>query len=94
MSQLNPAAPSGAEHGAELVPVSLRELVMYFLRLGTLGVGGPIALASYMQRDLVERRRWISKQDYVRGLALAHPAALPGTCGLIHAVDVVVHRAA
>jgi chromate transporter len=45
--------------------------LLYFLRLGTFGFGGPIALAGYMQRDLVEARRWISKQDYVEGLAFA-----------------------
>jgi chromate transporter len=61
----------------ELVPVKLRQLVGYFLRLGTFGFGGPIALAGYMQRDLVERRRWISKEDYVRGLALAQLAPGP-----------------
>ena len=58
-------------------PVRLRQLVAYFLRLGTLGFGGPIALAGYMQRDLVERRKWISKEDYVRGLALAQLAPGP-----------------
>ncbi len=52
-------------------------MVWYFLRLGSLGFGGPIALAGYMQRDLVERRRWISKQDYVEGLALAQLAPGP-----------------
>ena len=61
----------------ELEPVKLRQLVRYFLRLGTLGFGGPIALAGYMQRDLVEQRRWISKDDYVRGLALAQLAPGP-----------------
>ncbi len=50
---------------------------MYFLRLGTLGFGGPIALAGYMQRDLVEHKRWFSKQDYVEGLALAQLAPGP-----------------
>ncbi len=55
----------------ELVPCSQRDLVLYFLRLGALGFGGPIALAGYMQRDLVEERRWIAKQEYVEGLALA-----------------------
>src|SRR3954453_5185 len=60
-----------------LEPVKLRQVVRYFLRLGTLGFGGPIALAGYMQRDLVERRRWISKEDYVRGLALAQLAPGP-----------------
>jgi chromate transporter len=62
---------------SDLEPVRLRRLVYYFLRLGTLGFGGPIALAGYMQRDLVERRRWLSKEDYVRGLALAQLAPGP-----------------
>ena len=43
----------------------------YFLRLGATGFGGPIALAGFMQRDLVEERQWISREDYVDGLALA-----------------------
>src|SRR5690349_10867176 len=55
----------------ELSPCSVKDLLRYFLRLGTLGFGGPIALAGYMQHDLVERRRWIWKQDYLEGLALA-----------------------
>ncbi len=63
--------------GAETVPCTLRELLVYFLRLGTFGFGGPIALAGYMQRDLVERHRWISKQDYLEGLALAQLAPGP-----------------
>ena len=58
-------------------PGSLRSLVAYFLRLGTVGFGGPIALAGYMQRDLVEHRRWISEQDYKEGLALAQLAPGP-----------------
>ena len=47
----------------------LRELIAYFLRLGTLGFGGPIALVGYMQKDLVEERDWFSKDDYLQGLA-------------------------
>src|SRR5712671_1191309 len=61
----------------EIAPCTLRAFVLYFLRLGTLGFGGPIALAGYMQRDLVEERRWLSKQDYVEGLALAQLAPGP-----------------
>src|SRR5947207_3917102 len=60
-----------------LAPCTLRELLLYFLRLGTTGFGGPIALVGYMQRDLVEKRRWISRQDYVEGLALAQLAPGP-----------------
>jgi len=59
------------------VPVHLRQLVLYFLKLGTWGFGGPIALAGYMQRDLVEERRWITKEEYVEGLALAQLAPGP-----------------
>jgi len=62
---------------AEPATSSWRAFLLYFLRLGTLGFGGPIALAGYMQRDLVERRRWISKEDYVQGLALAQLAPGP-----------------
>lgn len=60
-----------------LEPCSLRQFTQYFLRLGTFGFGGPIALAGYMQRDLVEKRRWITKQDYLEGLALAQLAPGP-----------------
>ena len=56
---------------------SLRDITLYFLRLGTLGFGGPIALAGYMQRDLVEERRWVLKEEYVEGLALAQLAPGP-----------------
>src|SRR2546426_7383544 len=59
------------EHKGETVLCTMRELLFYFLRLGTFGFGGPIALAGYMQRDLVEDRRWFSKQDYLEGLALS-----------------------
>jgi chromate transporter len=49
----------------------LREFLLYFLRLGTLGFGGPIALAGYMQKDLVEERKWIAIEDYMEGLAFS-----------------------
>jgi chromate transporter len=65
------------EQVQELAAHSLRDLVVYFAKLGTFGFGGPIALAGYMQRDLVEERRWISEQDYKEGLALAQLAPGP-----------------
>ncbi len=55
----------------------LRQLVLYMLRLGTLGFGGPVALVGYMHRDLVEIRGWISEADYKEGLALAQLAPGP-----------------
>ena len=61
------AAP---EHG--ILP-----LVWYFLRLGTWGFGGPIALVGYMQKDLVDERKWISQEDYLQGLAFSQLAPGP-----------------
>lgn len=58
-------------------PVSLSLFVGYFLRLGAVGFGGPIALAGHMQQDLVDKRGWVSKEDYVEGLALAQLAPGP-----------------
>ena len=55
---------------------SLADLVGYFLYLGTLGFGGPVALAGFMHRDLVEKRRWIDEEEY--GLALALAQIMPG----------------
>lgn len=48
----------------------------YFLGLGTLGFGGPIATVGYMQRDLVERRGWLDRQDFLDGVALGQ--TMPG----------------
>lgn len=56
---------------------SLRELTLYFLKLGTTGFGGPVALVGYMHRDLVENRKWISDDDYKEGLALSQLAPGP-----------------
>lgn len=56
---------------SELTQPTLRQFLLYFLHLGTLGFGGPIALAGNMQKDLVEERKWISSQDYVEGLAFS-----------------------
>src|SRR5215510_15708729 len=55
--------------------VTLWELVAYFLKLGSFGFGGPIALAGYMQRDLVPRG-WITSEEYKQGLAFAQ--MMPG----------------
>src|SRR5258707_8626719 len=57
--------------------VPFPRFVGYFLWLGTVGFGGPIALAGHMQQDLVDERGWISKEDYLEGLALAQLAPGP-----------------
>jgi len=69
---------------------SLWQLARYFLRLGTIGFGGPVALVGYMHRDLVEQRHWIGDADYKEGLALAQlapgplAAQLPIYLGYVH----------
>ncbi len=61
----------------EKTSYSLGELILYALKLGTTGFGGPVALVGYMFRDLVEKRKWISEPDYKEGLALAQLAPGP-----------------
>src|SRR5258706_13459727 len=55
---------------------TLLQFALYFLRLGTLGFGGPVALTNAMRRDLVETRGWLTPDEFENGLALA--AACPG----------------
>ena len=59
------------------IPYSLEQLVLYFLKLGYAGFGGPVALVGYMHRDLVEKYKWISEEEYREGLALAQLAPGP-----------------
>jgi len=56
---------------------SLAEITKYFLKLGTWGFGGPVALVGYMQRDLVEQKGWLTEEEYKEGLALAQLAPGP-----------------
>ena len=56
---------------------ALRSLLGYFLYLGALGFGGPVALVGYMQRDLVERRGWFTREQYLKSLALSQLAPGP-----------------
>jgi chromate transporter len=61
----------------KLAEVSITRFVGYFLWLGAVGFGGPIALAGHMQQDLVDERGWVRKEDYLEGLALAQVAPGP-----------------
>ena len=56
---------------------TLSALIKYFLRLGSTGFGGPVALVGYMNKDLVENKKWISEEEYKQGLALAQLAPGP-----------------
>jgi chromate transporter len=54
----------------------LRPLLRDFRVLGSTGFGGPIATVGYMQRDLVERRGWIDREEFLNGVALGQ--TMPG----------------
>ena len=57
-------------------PVRIRDLVFYYLRLGALGFGGPVALCAQMEKELVQERRWLSKEEMRDGIAVCQ--SLPG----------------
>lgn len=66
-------------------------LVGYFLKLGTIGFGGPVALVGYMQRDLVDRLRWIDDEEFKLGLALAQIMPGPLAAQLAIAIGYFTH---
>lgn len=90
--------PSGAGAAGQGSPESsppgytLWQLVGYMLRLGTLGFGGPVALAGYMHRDLVGARGWVTEEDYREGLALAQLAPGPMAAQLAIYLGYVHYR--
>src|SRR5947209_2055584 len=56
--------------------VGFGRILAYFVKLGAIGFGGPIATVGYMQRDMVEQRQWINRQDFLDGVALGQ--TMPG----------------
>src|SRR5215216_1956575 len=70
---------------------TLWQLAGYFLNLGTIGFGGPVALVGYMQRDLVERHHWIDDEEYKLGLALAQIMPGPLAAQLAIAIGYFAH---
>jgi chromate transporter len=71
---------------------SLKDLIIYFLKLGTWGFGGPVALVGYMHRDLVDDKKWISEDDYKEGLALSQLAPGPLAAQLSIYIGYVHYR--
>jgi chromate transporter len=71
---------------------TLWQLVRYMLGLGSWGFGGPVALAGFMYRDLVEQRRWISEAEYKEGMALAQLMPGPLAAQLAIYLGYVHHR--
>jgi chromate transporter len=70
---------------------TLWQLTAYFLKLGTIGFGGPVALVGYMQRDLVEQHHWIDDEEYKLGLALAQIMPGPLAAQLAMAIGYFAH---
>jgi len=56
--------------------IPIRDLVRYYLRLGLLGFGGPVALVGQMERELVDEKRWLTKEEMREGIAVCQ--SLPG----------------
>lgn len=57
-------------------PIRIRDLVRYFLRLGTIGFGGPVALCGQMEKELVQEQKWLTKEEMREGIAVCQ--SLPG----------------
>src|SRR5207247_10350348 len=62
--------------GADATARAIRELVRYYLRLGLLGFGGPVALVGQMEREMVGERKWLTKEEMREGIAVCQ--SLPG----------------
>src|SRR4051794_28261944 len=75
-SKAEPAERLGSAQSSLASTVGLWPLVSYFLKLGTIGFGGPAALVGFMHRDLVEQRHWMTEDTYKLSLALAQ--IMPG----------------
>src|SRR5713101_663429 len=56
--------------------VPIRRLAAYYLRLGAIGFGGPVALVGQMERELVQDRKWVTKDEMREGIAVCQ--SLPG----------------
>src|SRR5437762_5216977 len=63
-----------------------REVFLYFLMLGFINIGGPVAQITMMFNHMVERRRWLSKERFVSIMAFCH--MLPGPEALQLAIYV------
>src|SRR5215212_4871473 len=95
MTMRQPAAVGFEASGATTAEVPARgtlwELTSYFLKLGTIGFGGPVALVGYMQRDLVERHHWIDDEEYKLAFALAQIMPGPLAAQLAMAIGYFAH---
>jgi chromate transporter len=69
----------------------MSEVVLYFLRLGLLGFGGPVALVGQMERELVSERKWLTKEQMREAIAICQ--SLPGPLAIQVGVYISYLRA-
>src|SRR5436309_2018245 len=79
-------AKSEAENDEDLQMPSWRDVFLYFLFLGFVNVGGPVAQITMMYNHMVEKRKWLSKDRFVKIMAFCH--MLPGPEALQLAIYV------
>src|SRR5512133_2308905 len=70
------AANQQNESNTDYQTPSWREVFLYFLFLGFVNIGGPVAQITMMFNHMVERRRWLSKDRFIKIMAFCH--MLPG----------------
>src|SRR4026209_1519078 len=80
-----PKSNSAAQENADQMP-SWREVFLYFLTLGFINIGGPVAQITMMYNHMVERRHWLSEDRFVKIMAFCH--MLPGPEALQLAIYV------
>src|SRR5713226_5988316 len=64
------------EPGSNTPRVRIRDLVGYYLRLGSVGFGGPVALCGQMEKELVHERQWLTRDEMLQAIAVCQ--SLPG----------------
>ena len=67
---------TAAVRAGDAQKVTMAEIFWYFLRLGWLAFGGPVGQIGLMHLDVVERRRWLDEDEFLRALNFSH--VLPG----------------
>jgi chromate transporter len=72
----NPSTSEATDANAGKGAPRIRDLVGYFLRLGSLGFGGPVALCGLMEKELVQDRGWLTRQEMRDAIAISQ--SLPG----------------
>ena len=72
-------------------PGAILEVVRYFLRLGTTGFGGPVALCGQMEKDLVQGKAWLTKDEMREAIAISQ--SLPGPLAIQVGIFIAYMRA-